>query len=146
MYPLGHFALAYFFVQIVGIFNNEDYSILLIWFISILPDLDFLLAPYIVHRGPSHSIITMFFFFVPIFLHFKHVSNYFAALLSHLLGDYVTYYGIMLLWPLTSKVYVAQRPFLIPIRNVFQIEVMLFALMLLHILYSRHKTPPTNKT
>jgi len=140
MYPLGHFALAYFFVQVLGLFVKEDYNILLIWFVSIIPDLDFFLAPYIVHRGPSHSLITMILSFIPVFWYYKRGSKYFAALVSHLLGDYITYAGIKLLWPFSNKKFMAPRPFLIRTNILWKVEVILFSLTLLHIGYIRYRS------
>ena len=55
------------------------------------------------HRGPTHSIITITLLMVPFFVFYrKEAIPYFAALLSHILiGDFFTG-GIELLWPLSE--------------------------------------------
>jgi membrane-bound metal-dependent hydrolase YbcI (DUF457 family) len=137
MYPLDHFALAYFFAQTLSTFNKEKYSFHLLWFVLIIPDLDLFLIPHISHRGPTHSIISMTSFIVPAFLYFRRGSKYFIALLSHLLADYITYSGIKLMWPLSNKNYVAPRGFHISPKIQLMIEILIFSSALFHIFYSR---------
>lgn len=66
---------------------------------SVLPDLDLLLS-FLMHRGPTHSLITITALMIPFFIIYrKQAIPYYAALLSHIfLGDYFTG-GIELLWP-----------------------------------------------
>jgi membrane-bound metal-dependent hydrolase YbcI (DUF457 family) len=74
--------------------------------ISVIPDID-ILVPFLQHRGPVHSIVTLFMFFIPIFaIYRKKVIPYFLALIQHsLIGDYITGGGIQLLWPITTQYY-----------------------------------------
>ena len=72
---------------------------------SVLPDVD-LLLPFIQHRGPTHSIITITFLAIPFFVVYrKKATPYYAALLSHILiGDFFTG-GIELFWPLSNNMF-----------------------------------------
>ena len=72
---------------------------------SVLPDVD-LLLPFIQHRGPTHSIITITFLMIPFFVVYrKKAIPYYAALLSHILiGDFFTG-GIELFWPLSNNMF-----------------------------------------
>jgi membrane-bound metal-dependent hydrolase YbcI (DUF457 family) len=72
---------------------------------SVLPDIDLILR-FILHRGPTHSILTITVFMVPFFiLYRKNAIPYFAALLSHILiGDYFTG-GIQVFWPISHNTY-----------------------------------------
>ena len=69
---------------------------------SVLPDIDLLLR-FLMHRGPTHSLITLTVLMIPFFVIYrKRVIPYYAALLSHvLIGDFFTG-GIELLWPLSQ--------------------------------------------
>jgi membrane-bound metal-dependent hydrolase YbcI (DUF457 family) len=69
---------------------------------SVLPDVDLILR-FIMHRGPTHSIITITVLMIPFFaIYRKQAIPYYAALLSHILiGDFFTG-GIELLWPLSQ--------------------------------------------
>jgi membrane-bound metal-dependent hydrolase YbcI (DUF457 family) len=70
---------------------------------SVLPDVDLILR-FIMHRGPTHSIITITVLMIPFFaIYRKQAIPYYAALLSHILiGDFFTG-GIELLWPLSQN-------------------------------------------
>ena len=72
---------------------------------SVLPDVD-LLLPFIQHRGPTHSIITITLLMIPFFVVYrKKAIPYYAALLSHILiGDFFTG-GIELFWPLSNNMF-----------------------------------------
>lgn len=74
--------------------------------LSIIPDID-MIIPFIQHRGPAHSIITLFMVFVPIFVvYHKKAIPYFLALIQHpLIGDYITGGRIQLLWPIATQYY-----------------------------------------
>ena len=136
MYPFGHFGLAYFYVIILSYFVKEDYTILLVFLVSVLPDFDFLFVPFITHRGPTHSIVVMVLLFFPIYIFFKQGLSYFVAVLSHsLIGDYITAYGVKLFWPLTNEFYLAPRPFQINGYNLVLIEGFLLFLMIIHYVY-----------
>lgn len=74
--------------------------------LSIIPDID-LLFQRLPHRGPTHSIIVMGLFFVPLFvLEGRKTFPYLLALIQHILiGDFLTGEGIMVFWPLNSNFY-----------------------------------------
>ena len=142
MMPLGHFAVSYFTVNLLKQFIDEDYNILLVWFISILPDFDIVLSSLIIHRGPTHSIVSMSVLFIPFYLYYKRGFNYFVALLTHsLLGDYFTFYGIQLFWPLNKSWYVASQKYLLSTVRIdlLKIEIVLFFLMIIHLRFTRYR-------
>jgi len=66
-----------------------------------------MLIPNLEHRGPTHSLILIFLFFLPAFaLYRKRAAPYFVAVILHsILGDYFTGGGVQLLWPLTPYWY-----------------------------------------
>jgi membrane-bound metal-dependent hydrolase YbcI (DUF457 family) len=68
---------------------------------SVLPDIDLLLR-FVMHRGPTHSLLTITALMIPFFIIYrKQAIPYYAALLSHIfLGDYLTG-GIELFWPVS---------------------------------------------
>ena len=70
---------------------------------SVLPDVDLLLR-FLMHRGPTHSLITITVLMIPFFVAYrKQAIPYYAALLSHILiGDFFTG-GVELLWPLSHS-------------------------------------------
>ena len=130
MYPLGHIALSYISGKIITKITGKNFNTILIWIISVSPDLD-LLIPGLVHRGASHSIISAIVIFIPIFIIYENAHPYLAALLSHsLIGDYFTIHGCKLFWPLRKTFYVS--PLAWPVGSTFGIlvEVLLFALMI----------------
>lgn len=68
---------------------------------SVLPDIDLLLR-FLMHRGPTHSLLAITALMIPFFIIYrKQAIPYYAALLSHIfLGDYFTG-GIELFWPVS---------------------------------------------
>jgi len=70
---------------------------------SVLPDIDLELR-FLVHRGPTHSLITITLLMIPFFVIYrKQAFPYYAALLSHVfIGDFITG-GIQLFWPLSNN-------------------------------------------
>jgi len=74
--------------------------------LSIIPDVD-LVIPFLEHRGPTHSVITAFMVFIPLFaIYNKKAIPYLIALIQHsVIGDYTTGSRIQLLWPLTTGYY-----------------------------------------
>jgi membrane-bound metal-dependent hydrolase YbcI (DUF457 family) len=105
MFAIGHFALGYLFGKGSSKLAHVKVNLPLLFAASVLPDIDLILR-FIMHRGPTHSIITITVFMVPFFiLYRKQAIPYFAALLSHILvGDFFTG-GIQLFWPLSSSNY-----------------------------------------
>ncbi len=139
MLLLGHFALGYFAAITVKRFSNEKFNILLIWFISILPDIDILFTEYIDHRGPTHSIIVQVIAFLPILLIFRRGFPYFAALLSHsLIGDYLNP-SVQLLWPISKNLYGIDNSLKLVGSTLQIVEIVLFTLMVITILLNRKK-------
>ena len=98
MFPLAHFALAFFMAEIAKIFTKNEYNLLWVWFVSLLPDIDFLI-PFITHRGPTHSVTVYMFITIVILIVFRKGFAYLGAWGSHLIGDYFTDYGCQLFWP-----------------------------------------------
>ena len=72
---------------------------------SVLPDVD-LLMRFLMHRGPTHSLITITVLMIPFFVVYrKQAIPYYAALLSHILiGDFFTN-GVQLFWPLSKNLF-----------------------------------------
>lgn len=103
---MGHFALGYIISKATVKITEMKLNIPLLITLSVIPDID-ILIPFLEHRGPAHSIITLFMVFIPIFaIYRKKAIPYFLALIQHpLIGDYITGGRIQLLWPLTTQYY-----------------------------------------
>ncbi|MFX0209353.1 MAG: metal-dependent hydrolase [Candidatus Hodarchaeota archaeon] len=101
MFTIGHIALGY---SLAWLFDRKQKNIPLVFIVSILPDIDFLI-PGLQHRGPTHSLFFTLVIFIPSYIIIKrNITPYFIAMLSHsLIGDYVTGKGIHLLWPLYEQ-------------------------------------------
>jgi membrane-bound metal-dependent hydrolase YbcI (DUF457 family) len=104
-FAIGHFALGYLFGKGSSKLAHVKVNLPLLLAASVLPDVDLLLR-FLMHRGPTHSIITITALMIPFFvLYRKQAIPYFAALLSHILiGDFFTG-GIQLFWPLSHSWY-----------------------------------------
>jgi len=130
MWLLGHMALGYFSGVTVNRFTKERVFIPLLWVSALLPDLDELFRGYLIHRGPTHSIIVAIAIFLPIYILTKKGLPYFSALASHsLIGDFFEP-PLMLFWPLSN--YEFSAPAFLQINGVMIIivEMSLFLLML----------------
>ncbi len=105
MFAIGHFVLGYIFGKGTSKLANITLNLPLLLATSVLPDVD-LLFRFLMHRGPTHSIITISVLMVPFFLIYrKQALPYFAAMLSHILiGDFFTG-GVMLFWPLSHDIF-----------------------------------------
>jgi membrane-bound metal-dependent hydrolase YbcI (DUF457 family) len=105
MFAIGHFALGYLLGKGSSKFAHVKVNLPLLFAASVLPDVDLLLR-FLMHRGPTHSIITIAILMAPFFiLYRKQAIPYFAALLSHILiGDFFTG-GVQLFWPLSNGTY-----------------------------------------
>lgn len=109
MFAVGHVALGYLSGKATSKLLNARISIPLLFLVSILPDIDFLIG--LEHRGPTHSIILQTIAFIPIFLIYKkQAAPVFAALIQHsLVGDLLAGAGgAQILWPVTSQWYGTQ--------------------------------------
>jgi membrane-bound metal-dependent hydrolase YbcI (DUF457 family) len=96
---------------------------------SVLPDIDLLLR-FLMHRGPTHSLVTITVLMIPVFIVYrKQAFPYFAALLSHsLIGDFITG-GAQLFWPLSQSWFGALNIDITSLTNVVA-ELALFFLTL----------------
>jgi len=145
MYLLGHVALGYFAAKTVRRITHENFSIPLIWLVSLLPDVD-LLIPGLQHRGPTHSIVIALILFTPILIILKRGLTYLAALATHTaIGDYFTSYGCQLFWPINPAWMKASSPLLLRGINEIYLELILFGSMIVVIVLSRgtaSKTTP----
>ena len=95
--------------------------------VSVIPDIDLILQ-FLMHRGPTHSLITITIFMIPFLaLYRKQAIPYYAALLSHILiGDFFTG-GVELLWPLSHGWFGALNIDVISLPNVITELVLFFA-------------------
>lgn len=129
MQILGHFALGYFSGTIVAKYTREKIFLPLIWFCSLLPDLDFFVPRLLIHRGPTHSIVLAVALFLPIYLVVRRGLPYFAALATHtLIGDFVNP-PESLFWPISNDWFGVPNGFALYGRNLMIVEGVLFALM-----------------
>jgi membrane-bound metal-dependent hydrolase YbcI (DUF457 family) len=146
MWLLGHFALGYFSALAVSKFTREKINIPLIWFISILPDIDFFFEPLIIHRGPTHSIIIAALAFLPIFLIYRRGLTYFAALVSHsLIGDFFEP-PVQLLWPIDVNWYGINSSQKLTGIMETALEISLFAMMIIFIIISKKRMATGEKS
>lgn len=78
----------------------------IVFALSVLPDID-IIIPFVEHRGPIHSLITLFTIFIPILIFYrKRAAPYLLALIQHpLITDYICGGKIQLLWPITTQHY-----------------------------------------
>jgi membrane-bound metal-dependent hydrolase YbcI (DUF457 family) len=137
MWILGHLALGYFSAFSVSRYTKEKIIIPVVWFFSMVPDLDELFYRYIVHRGPSHSIVVAIIVFIPVLLVFRSGWAYFAALASHILiGDFFVP-PTQMFWPLSRAWFGAPSAFQLTGVLETVVEVSLFALMAVVIFYRR---------
>ena len=108
MFAVGHFALGYLTGKGSSKATKTKLNLPLLLVASVLPDIDLILQRFndqlFMHRGATHSIITITVLMVPFCLIYRQKSfPYYAALLSHvLIGDIPTG-GIEMLWPVSQK-------------------------------------------
>ena len=105
MYAVGHLALGYIIGRTCSRATGTNANMPLIFALSILPDIDLLLAPRM-HRGPTHSLIILAVMATPFLIVWRLKSiPYVAAYAQHLLiGDMIagtTQY----LWPVSIEEY-----------------------------------------
>jgi len=132
MFAIGHFALGYLAGKGSSKVTKTDLNLPLLLVASILPDIDLLLQNLnmglFMHRGPTHSIITITVFMIPFFMYYrKQALPYYIAALSHpLLGDFPTG-GIEMLWPVSQHWF---GSFTLPVGSFFEVvaELLLFAI------------------
>ena len=129
MFAVGHLALGYLTGKATSKLLAVDINIPLLFFASIIPDID-LLVPSL-HRGPTHSLVVYALLSIPFFMLFgKKTVIYFVALAQHaILGDLLAtggMVGVQLLWPLTKTWYIT--PFYITTLTVVYMEWAFFLL------------------
>ena len=102
MFAVGHFALGYLFGKGSSKLARVKVNLPLLLAASVLPDIDLILR-FLMHRGPTHSILTITALMIPFFVvYHRQAIPYYAALLTHILiGDFFTG-GIELFWPLSQ--------------------------------------------
>ena len=104
--------------------------------ISLVPDIDLLLEPALIHGGPTHSILLLTILFIPAFFIWKKASlPYLASAASHsIIGDYLTrlpkHRGVQLLYPLNSTFYSA-RPEVTQLTYIYSEIIMFVAFLFL---------------
>ena len=132
MFAIGHFALGYLTGNASSKLTKTSINLPLLLVASILPDIDLILQNLnmglFMHRGPTHSIITITVFMIPLFVIYrKQALPYFIAALSHpLIGDLPTG-GVELLWPVSQHWFGSST---LPVGSFFEViaELLLFAL------------------
>jgi membrane-bound metal-dependent hydrolase YbcI (DUF457 family) len=128
MFAIGHFALGYLFGKGTSKLANVALNLPLLLATSVLPDVD-LLFRFLMHRGPTHSIITISVLMIPFFIIYrKQALPYFAAMLTHvLIGDFFTG-GVTLFWPLSHNIFGAFN-FEVTSLSIEIVELVLFFLV-----------------
>jgi membrane-bound metal-dependent hydrolase YbcI (DUF457 family) len=109
-YVVGHFALGYIFGKASAKITKTTINIPIIFMLSVIPDVDIAIekvTPLFYHRGPTHSIIILSLFFIPVFAIYRlKAIPYFLALIQHpLIGDFITAGPVQLLWPFSTGYY-----------------------------------------
>jgi membrane-bound metal-dependent hydrolase YbcI (DUF457 family) len=128
-FAIGHFALGYLTGKGISKLTKVKVHLPLLLAASVLPDIDLLLR-FLMHRGPTHSFITITVLMIPFFVVYrKQAIPYYAALLSHIfIGDFFTG-GLQMFWPLTNSWYGALDINVLSLTNV-GLELSLFFLTL----------------
>ena len=129
MFAIGHFALGYIFGKGSAKLAKAKVNLPLLLAASVLPDIDLILR-FLMHRGPTHSLITITVLMIPFFVIYrKQAIPYYIATLSHIfIGDYFNG-GIQLFWPLSQNWFGTLDFEVTSLTNVI-IELSLFALTL----------------
>ncbi len=106
-YAVGHLALGYLLGKLGSRPLKISISIPLVFALAVIPDVDLLFEPALVHRGPLHSIVVLTLVFVPFFIVYRKAAiPYFLAIAQHpLIGDYLGGGHLQLFWPLSNSYY-----------------------------------------
>ena len=133
MWLLGHLAIGYLVALLISRISREKLFLPLVFLVSMLSDFDKLLQGYVVHRGPTHSLIFALVLFFPIIIFFRGGFTYLAVYLSHISADFFVPYisRVQLFWPITNAWFGA--PVNLRLYGFLEtvVEVILFALMLI---------------
>ena len=132
MFAIGHFALGYLTGSGSSKLTKTKINLPLLLVASVLPDIDLLLQRVdnglFMHRGPTHSVITITLFMIPLLVVYKKQAlPYLVALLSHpIIGDLPTG-GVELLWPVSQHWFGNS---IIPMSSLVEVsaELLLFVL------------------
>jgi membrane-bound metal-dependent hydrolase YbcI (DUF457 family) len=105
LFAIGHFAIGYLTGKASARKLKVQLNMPLLLTASVIPDID-LLPRFLLHRGPTHSLITIIALTVPfLILNRKTAIPYSIALATHsLIGDFFTG-GTQLFWPLSTEWY-----------------------------------------
>lgn len=105
MFAIGHFAIGYLTGKASARKLKVQLNMPLLLTASVIPDIDLLLG-FLLHRGPTHSLLTIIALMVPfLILYRKTAIPYSIALAAHsLIGDFFTG-GTQLFWPLSTQWY-----------------------------------------
>lgn len=121
MYSKGHIGLTLLILSLLMIpFRYSETAIVIILFsamLSSLPDIDLSLQRFssrLHHRGPTHSILfaAMVGISFGLLLYYSHQTlgwfgigflSGFMGVVSHLIGDMLTYHAFKPLWPLSDR-------------------------------------------
>jgi len=101
----GHLALGYICSKLSSKLLKVEVNLPLIFLFSVLPDID-IIIPQLNHRGPTHSIIVAFLFFIPFLIVYSKKSvPYLIALVQHsTIGDFFAG-KTQILWPISMRYY-----------------------------------------
>jgi membrane-bound metal-dependent hydrolase YbcI (DUF457 family) len=125
LFAIGHLSIGYLAGKASARKLEVQLNMPLLLTASVIPDIDLLLR-FLDHRGPTHSLITIFVLTVPfLILYRKTAVPYFVALASHsLIGDFFTG-GTQLFWPLSTEWYGALNIDVTSLTNAL-LELVLF--------------------
>jgi hypothetical protein len=111
LFLLGHLAWGYLLGKGSAKLLRVNINLPLIFALSVLPDIDRFI-PGLAHHGPTHSLLAIALFFIPVFIIYQARSvPYFVALVQHVIADLPSLGGIMILWPLTTDSFTAVSEF-----------------------------------
>jgi membrane-bound metal-dependent hydrolase YbcI (DUF457 family) len=129
VFAIGHFALGYLAGKGTSKFVKVKVNMPLLLAAAVLPDVDLILR-FLMHRGPTHSLIFLSVLMVPFFVIYRRQAlPYYAAVLSHvLIGDFFTG-GVQLFWPFSNNFFGAVNLSTIGLTSVV-LELLFFFLAL----------------
>jgi membrane-bound metal-dependent hydrolase YbcI (DUF457 family) len=139
MWFLGHVGLGFFAALAASRLGGGRFSLPLVFLASVVPDVDVLLEPFVVHRGPLHGVVLGVVVFAVWWLWARRGLPVFASFLTHsLVGDYVTG-PTMLFWPFPGW-YEAAPPLRLSGVAEFLVEASLFVVMVVVVVLSGRGT------
>jgi membrane-bound metal-dependent hydrolase YbcI (DUF457 family) len=144
LYAVGHMALAYLLGKGAAKALHEKVNIPILLVLSILPDIDIIYDFFTgteIHRGPTHSIISIIIIFIPIFILLrKKAIPYFLAMISHpLMADFIVGGQLQLFWPITNQTFGLHDlggPYIditYPLNMTFELSLFAFATVILFV-------------